>query len=131
MMSHWLTPRLLGTGGSRRAASASEGSRRGSKVEAADLGIVEHRRAGSLQTDPPAFHDDAVARQAESGSGVLLDQQDGSSRLVHGADGVENDAARLRVEAHGRLVENDEGGIEHHRPRELDDLLLPAGERGG
>src|ERR1700686_5856306 len=80
-------------------------SRRRSQVEAADLRVVEHRGAGALQPHAAAFHDDAVRCQSESGPCVLLDQQDGSSRLVHGADGVEDDSTRLRVETHRGLVE--------------------------
>ena len=39
--------------------------------------------------------------------------------------------ACLRVEPHRRLVEEDEARLEHQRARDLDELLLAAGELAG
>ena len=45
------------------------------------------------------------------------------------ADRLEHDAASLRVEPHRRLVHQHDPWVEHHGPRDLDDLLLAARER--
>ena len=44
-------------------------------------------------------------------------------------DRLEHHLARLRVEPHRRLVEQDQPRVEHQRPRQLDELLLAAGQR--
>ena len=46
-------------------------------------------------------------------------------------DRLEDQRARARVEAHRRLVEHDQRGIEHQAARELDQALLAAGEAAG
>ena len=47
---------------------------------------------------------------------------------VHHADGVEHRAQHLGRQAHGRLVQDDQGRVEHEAPGELDQPLLAAGQ---
>ena len=93
--------------------SASSSRRRAGDVHPAE---VEHAAdVGGLQGPP----------------GVLLDEQHGRASVAHAHDLLEDRARRLRVEAHGRLVEEHHLGADHERPGELHLLLLAAGEQPG
>ena len=70
-------------------------------------------------------------RHGQSGSCILLDEKNSPPILCQGRDGGEDRLARLLVEPDRRLVEQDQGRIEHQGAGELDLLLLAAGERAG
>ena len=70
-------------------------------------------------------------RHGQPGSCILLDEKNSPPILRQGGDGGEDRLARLLVEPDRRLVEQDQGRIEHQRAGELDLLLLAAGERTG
>src|SRR5258708_37531978 len=65
----------------------------------------------------------------ESRARVLLDEQDGPPVAAELGEDAENRLSSARLQPNRRLVEADDGGVEHHRPRDLHRLLLAAGER--
>jgi hypothetical protein len=67
-----------------------------------------------------------VAGQPQARAGVLLDEQDRRAAGVHLPDRVEHGTQDLRRQAHRRLVEQQQPGLEHQRAGELDEPLLPA-----
>jgi len=93
--------------------------------------VLEHLAAGAGQPDLPVLHHHAVAGQPQPGPRVLLDEQDRGARRVHLPHGVEYRLEDLRRQAHGRLVQQQQGGLQHQRAGELDQPLLPAGQAAG
>ncbi|GAC1601599.1 MAG: hypothetical protein NVS4B10_13650 [Myxococcales bacterium] len=72
-------------------------------------------------------HVDAVG-DPDRGADVLLDQQHRDTLLAHVGDDLEHIADDQRREALGRLVEEQQLGVEEQRPRDGEHLLLTAGE---
>src|SRR3989475_19234 len=62
---------------------------------------------------------------------VVLDQQHGLALVAQTAHGVEQVVEEGAVDAGRRLVEQDQRGIAHEHPHELDELLLAIGQVTG
>ena len=62
---------------------------------------------------------------------MLHNQEGGPELRVQLADLLDHSLDQRRIDAAGRLVEHDELRLEHEDLRELDELLLPEGQRAG
>ena len=60
---------------------------------------------------------------------VLLDQQDGDAFPVQHVDDLADLRHHARHQAFGRLVQQDDLGLQHHRARDRQHLLLAARQR--
>src|SRR5438105_2183732 len=75
------------------------------------------------------LHDvDALAR-FERQRHVLLDQEDGDALAMQRIDDLVNLRDHARHQAFGRLVEQDDLGLQHHGARDGEHLLLAARQR--
>src|SRR6185437_7295207 len=101
---------------------------RAAEIEGADLGIAEDVLSGASQPHLSTLHHYTVRGDAQATTDILLDQQNGTARLVHGFDRLEHVFGCFGIQAHRRLIEHHECGIEHERPGKLYLPLLPAGE---
>src|SRR5947209_3109021 len=101
------------------------------EVKAADLGIVEQLHAAPAQLDLAQLHDAAVLCGGEPKPGVLLDHQDRRAGLTQELDPFENDLGDAWLQAHGRLVEDQQLRIDEHGAADLDLLLLATAEEAG
>ena len=79
--------------------------------------------------DPPLPHHRDAVGELLGLVEVVRREQDGLAERAEGADHLPRGASRLRVEAGGRLVEEDEVGIADERDAEIEPSLLPARER--
>ena len=70
-----------------------------------------------------------MVREGEGHLRVLLDHEHGESLFVQLAQGLEDPLDRQGSQAHGGLVEQQQGGPAHQGPADGQHLLLPAGER--
>src|SRR6185436_5935280 len=85
----------------------------------------------ALGEDPPVLDDrDAVCQRLRLVE-VVGRQDDGLAERLERADGVPRAAARRRVEAGRRLVEEDQLRIADQREREVEAAQLPARQRAG
>src|SRR5919205_4366977 len=84
-----------------------------------------------LRLDRAHAHEVRAVADAERLVDVLLDEQDRHALLVAEPDDqVEDEPDELRREAERRLVEEEQPGRRHERPRDRELLLLAARERG-
>src|SRR5947208_941072 len=93
--------------------------------------VVADLEVGRLgvMADRALLHDvDALAR-FQGQRHVLLDQEDGDALFVQRIDDLVNLRDHPRHQAFGRLVEQDDLGLQHHGPRDGEHLLLAAGQR--
>ena len=74
-------------------------------------------------------HEDRVA-EAEHHRHVVLDDQERLPLPVQLSDHLDDVVDERRIDAAGRLVEHDQARVEHQDLRQLDELLLPEGQRG-
>ena len=81
-------------------------------------------------TLPAAEHGDRVA-QVEHQRDVVLDDEEGDALPVEVADDLDHPVDQRRVDAAGRLVEQDHLRLEHEHLGQLDQLLLAVGQRAG
>src|SRR5487761_1329228 len=74
----------------------------------------------------PVHQDQPVTGEPERGHGVLFDQQDGGATLVDRAQALEDLLADQRCQPEGRLVEQQQLGLDHDRPGYSEHLLFTA-----
>ena len=97
-------------------------------------GIVAARRGENLARRAAldhlaAAHDDDLARQRPDDLEIVRNEQIGErAALLQVAQQVDDLRLHRHVERRGRLVEDDEFGIERHRAGDGDALALAAGE---
>ena len=75
------------------------------------------------------LEDVAAVRDVERHQGVLLDEQDRRSLLVHLDDRLEDALHKDRRETHRRLVQHEQRRARHQRAADRAHLLLAAGHR--
>ena len=89
----------------------------------------QHPLGRPLLDDLPRLHDDhAVAQQPHHVEVVRDEQIAHAERLLEVLQQVEHHRLHRDVERRGRLVEDDEIGLERDRARDADARLLPAGK---
>src|SRR5689334_21453005 len=102
------------------------------QVRAADRFVLAQARALALDGDAADLEHVRARRGFEREHGVLLDHEHGEPfALVQLADDAEDLRDEERREPERRLVEQQQPGAEHQRPREREHLLLAAAERAG
>ena len=79
--------------------------------------------------DPPFAQDGDAVGELLGLVEVVRREEDGLAERAERADHLPRRAARLRVEAGGRLVEEDEVGVADERDAEVEPPLLAARER--
>src|SRR5438270_1535110 len=83
-------------------------------------GIAHHRGRRTAGDDPPEVENVEVVGEREHEVDVVLDEDDGEPALVHDARQDRGEVRRLLpAEAGGRLVEEQQRGVEAERPRDL------------
>ena len=87
--------------------------------------------AGRWVTTRPLSITMPVGRQPHAEPHVLLHDQHRLAVLAHEQHGVVDRLQRARVEAEGRLVEQDQHRVEHQRAGELHHPALAAGQVAG
>ena len=93
--------------------------------------MLENLTRATAKPNTTTLHHDAVRRDREADTHVLLDEQNRLARLVHQTDVVEHLLEHLWIEPERRLVEQHELRIHHQRARELDQAPLTAREIAG
>src|SRR5690242_5004478 len=83
---------------------------RSPQIEGADLGIVEDVLRRTDKAHFPALHHHTMGSDPQATTDILLDQQNGTSRLVHLFDGLEHFFGCFGIQTHRRL-------IKHHKRR--------------
>src|SRR4029077_9177926 len=83
-------------------------------------GVMAHR-AFLDEIDPPA--------RCEGQRHVLLDEKDGDALVSQDADDLQNLRHHARHQPFGRLVQQDDLGLQHHRPGDRQHLLLTPRQR--
>src|SRR6478672_734153 len=89
---------------------------------------LEIGRFGVMADDALLHQIDALARLKRQRH-VLLDQQDGDALAMQRVDDLVNLRDHARHQPFGRLVKQDDLGLEHHGPRNGEHLLLAARQR--
>ena len=89
---------------------------------------VEERRGGAGFHDTAAVKHDDVAGQPPRFAEIVGRHHDLDVALADGADDVLHRLGGGRIEARGRLVEEQHGRIARERPRQRQPLLLAAGQ---
>src|SRR5207245_6765128 len=97
----------------------------------AHLGAAEQLLPGAALHHLPGLEDVPVVRDPQRQVGILLHQQDGHARPVDLLDDAEDGLGDLRREPQRRLVQQEQLGPGHQRPRDREHLLLASGERSG
>src|SRR5947209_9537853 len=100
-----------------------------SQVLVDDRVVPPEVRRGRVVAHHPFLHDVHTARDLEGQSHVLLDEQDRHPVAVEDVDDLVDLGDHAGHQTLGRLVEEDDLGLEHHRPRDREHLLLAARER--
>src|SRR2546427_3358180 len=100
-----------------------------SQVLVDDRVVPPEVRRGRVVAHHPFLHDVHAARDLEGQSHVLLDEQDRHPVAVEDVDDLVDLGDHAGHQTLGRLVEEDDLGLEHHRPRDREHLLLAARER--
>src|SRR5215831_3020407 len=95
-----------------------------------DHGVVlPEVRGRGVVPDDPLLHDVHALARLERERHVLLDQQDGDPLPVQRLHDLPDLGHHARHESLGRLVEQDDLGLEHHRAGDGEHLLLAARQR--
>src|SRR5215510_3318716 len=81
---------------------------------------------GGVMAHGALLHDVDASGGVERQRDVLLDQQDGDAVAVERVDDLLDLRDHPRHQPLGRLVEQDDLGLEHHRPGDREHLLLAA-----
>src|SRR5919108_4168775 len=100
-----------------------------SEILVDDAGVGAQRRGRRVVADHALLHDVDAVGDAERERHVLLDEQDRDAVLVQHLNDVADLRDHARHQPLGRLVEQDDARLEHHRPRDGEHLLLAARER--
>src|SRR5438552_3433994 len=100
-----------------------------SQVLVDDGGVGAQRRRGPVVADGALLHDVHAVRDVERERYVLLHEQDGHALLVKDIDDLADLRDHARHEALGRLVQQDDARLEHHRARDGEHLLLASRQR--
>ena len=102
---------------------------RNSEVLVNDRIVDGQLRGGRLVADGALLHEvDALARLQRQRH-VLLDQQDGDAFLVQDVDDLADLRDHARHQSFGRLVQQDDLGLQHHGAGDGQHLLLAARQR--
>ena len=126
--------RRCGSARAPRSTLARRGQRQppgAGSAEADDRGGVARRASSGVPsaiTRPRAMHDDAVGEVLRLVH-VVRGEQDRLAELAQAGDQLPRLAAGGRVEAGGRLVEEDQLGVAGDAEREVQPAALAAGER--
>src|SRR5690606_38809744 len=91
--------------------------------------LVRERVHAASGDDPALVHDSKAVAEAAHERQLLLDDEHGQPELaVQLANHVADLGDDARLDAFGRLVEEQEARLEHERARDREPLLLSAGE---
>src|SRR5215510_10625420 len=95
-----------------------------------DDGLVGAQvRGRRVVADDALLHDVDPVGDREGQRDVLLDEQEGHAFLVKDLDDLADLTDHPRHEAFGRLVDQHDARLQHHRARDGEHLLLAAGQR--
>src|SRR5213080_2209988 len=98
------------------------------KVEFRNVGVLEELLCGPLIAVPARLQNVSAVRYGECLLRVLLHHHDRGPASIDLHDLGEHHIHEFRGEARRGLIDQEDVGVQHHRLREGDHLLLPAAE---
>src|SRR2546423_15106601 len=104
-------PRHWSSQPSSHGVSRASGSR-AAEIQLGHPRILEQAGGGACERNATTVEDGPAVSRRESRARVLLDEQHCAPFVVELAQELEERVAGLRIEAHGRLVQEDEARFE-------------------
>ncbi len=120
---------LPGDRGERLPPAPVRRDRREQRLRVRMPGALEDRHHVALLDRAPGVHDDDAVADLRDHAEIVRDEDDrGPVRLPESLQELDDLSLERHVERRGRLVGDEQRGLEHERGRDHDPLPHPAGE---